>query len=342
MGKLKVFEKFIFVINSLMAFALLLSYILPYAEPNKFAFLSVLSLAVPFLIIINILFVIYWLLKVKKQMLVSLVVLALGYNYVFSLYKLTTSKNVVDTENISVMNYNVRLFNAFDWIKDPNLKDHISKFISEKNPDILCMQEYRPDENIDLSALPYKHIELSGNKVKNGQAIYTKFPIINSGSIEFPNTSNNAIFADVVKGADTIRIYNVHLQSLGIDPTAEELSTENSENLFKRVSSTFKMQQSQAEQFLEHKKKCSYKMIISGDFNNTAYSYVYKEIKGDMKDAFKQAGNGFGRTFDFKFFPVRIDFVFVDDAFQINAFKTYDVKYSDHYPVMAKVKLKSN
>ncbi|MEM5566107.1 endonuclease/exonuclease/phosphatase family protein [Psychroserpens sp. AS72] len=340
MRKLKLYEKFIFVINSLVAFALLLSYILPYVEPKKFAFLSVLSLAVPFLIIVNILFVVYWLLKVKKQLLVSLVVLALGYSYVFSLYKLSSSKNVDDNENISVMNYNVRLFNVFDWIKDPNLKENISKFISEKNPDILCMQEYRTDHDVNLRIFPYKYIELSGNKVKNGQAIYTKFPIINSGSIEFPHTSNNAIFVDVVKGVDTLRIYNVHLQSSGIDPTVEKLSKENSENLFKRVSSTFKMQQSQTEQFLAHKNKSPYKTIISGDFNNTAYSYVYKEIKGDMKDAFKQAGNGFGRTFDFKFFPVRIDFVLVDDAFEINAFKTFDVKYSDHYPVMAKVKVK--
>jgi vancomycin resistance protein VanJ len=340
MGKLKLFEKFIFLINSLIAFALLLSYILPYVEPKKFAFLSVLSLAVPFLIILNILFLIYWLLKVKKQLLLSLLVLAIGYNYVLSLYKFTSSKNVDDSENISVMNYNVRLFNLFDWIDDPNLKENMSSFILEKSPDILCMQEFRPDEEIDLEMYPYKHIELSGKKIRNGQAIYTKFPIINSGSIEFPNTSNNAIFADIVKGKDTIRVYNLHLESSRIDPNAEEFSKENSQNLFKRVSWTFKKQQSQAEQFLVHKNKCLYKTIISGDFNNTAYSYIYNEIKDDMEDAFEHAGNGFGRTFDFKFFPVRIDIILVDDAFEINAFKTFDVKYSDHYPVMAKVKVK--
>jgi len=339
MRKLKGFEKLVFVINSLMAFALLLSYFLPHLQPKKFAFLSVLSLAVPFLIIINIIFVIYWLLKVKKQLLLSLVVLVIGYSYVFSLYKFSSSTNIDDTNNISIMNYNVRLFNAFDWIEDPNLKLDISQFISEKKPDILCMQEYRPDYEIQFDGY-YKYEELSGDKVKNGQAILTKFPIINSGSIEFPKTSNNAIFADIVKGNDTIRIYNVHLQSLGIDPTVEKLSKENSENLFNRVSSTFKMQQSQTELFLKHKNDCPYQMIICGDLNNTAYSYVYKEIKGDLKDAFKQAGNGFGRTFDFKFFPVRIDFVLVDDGFDINAFKTFDVKFSDHYPVMAKVKLR--
>ncbi|WP_299336809.1 endonuclease/exonuclease/phosphatase family protein [uncultured Psychroserpens sp.] len=339
MRKLKGLEKLIVVINSLMAFALLLSYVLPYMEPKKFAFLSVLSLAVPTLIIINILFFIYWLTKVRRQLLISLVVLVIGYNYVFSLYKFSSSKNVNDSENLTVMNYNVRLFNVFDWIDDPNLKAKISDFISEKKPDVLCMQEYRPDQSVKLDGY-YKYEELSGQKVQNGQAIFTKFPIINSGSIEFPNTSNNAIFADIIRNSDTIRIYNVHLQSSGIDPTVERLSKENSENLFKRVSSTFKLQQSQTELFLKHKSKCHYPMIICGDFNNTAYSYVYKEIKGDLKDAFVQAGNGFGRTYDFKFFPVRIDFILVDEGFEINAFKTFDVKYSDHYPILSKVKLR--
>ncbi|MCB0382036.1 MAG: endonuclease/exonuclease/phosphatase family protein [Psychroserpens sp.] len=338
MKNLRGFDKLIFVVNSLMAFVLLLSYVLPFMATKQFAILSVLSLAVPALIIINILFAVYWLLNVKRQLLLSLIVLVIGYNHVFSLYKFSSSKNVDDSQNISVMNYNVRLFNAFNWIKDVNVKQDISDFIAEKQPDILCMQEYRPDSEVLLEGY-YKYEELSGKQVKNGQAIFTKFPIVNSGSIEFPNTSNNAIFADIVKGADTIRIYNVHLQSLGIDPAMEKLKEENSENLLKRVSSTFKMQQFQTELFLKHKKQCPYKMIICGDFNNTAYSYVYKEIKGNLKDAFKQAGNGFGRTFDFKFFPVRIDFVLVDEGFKVNSFKTYDVKLSDHYPVMAKVKL---
>ena len=80
-------------------------------------------------------------------------------------------------------------------------------------------------------------------------------------------------------------------------------------------------------------------MIICGDFNNTAFSYVYKEIKGGLQDAFKIAGNGFGRTYDFKFFPTRIDFILVDETITVDSFKTYDNHYSDHFPVMAKVSL---
>lgn len=338
MKQLHLLDKVIFFINSIVAAMLLFSYFLPYVPPQKFAFLSVLSLGVPFLIILNILFFCYWLLKAKKQLLLSLLILGVGYNYLFSLYKFSASKNVSDNNNISVMNYNVRLFNLFEWLPDKNVKQNISEFIKEKQPDILSMQEYRPDEAIKLDDY-YKFEELTGNKIKNGQAIFSKYPIINSGSIEFPNTSNNAIFIDVVKGADTLRVYNVHLQSLRINPDVEKLANETSEDLSRRISTTFKIQQSQTELFLKHKNACPYKMIICGDFNNTAYSYVYKEIKGDLKDTFVRAGNGFGRTFNFKFFPVRIDFILADKAFTVNSFKTFDVQLSDHYPIMAKVKL---
>lgn len=339
MKKLNGIDKIIFIFNSLIATMLLLSYLLPYVQPKHFAYLSVLSLAVPLLIILNVLFVLYWFLKFKKQLIVSLFVLIIGYTYVFSLYKFSSSKNIEDDNNLTIMNYNVRLFNLYNWISHGEIETLIVSLIKEEQPDIICFQEYFPHDNVDLSFYKYKYEELSGQRVKNGQAIFSKYPIIKSGSINFPNTENNAIYADVVKGTDTIRIYNVHLQSSGVNTNIENLKNENSERLFKRVVETFKMQQNQAELFINHKKKSPYKMIICGDFNNTPYSYVYRKIKGELTDAFEEAGNGFGRTFDFKYFPVRIDFILVDESFKVNGFKSYEEKLSDHYPILTKLEL---
>lgn len=318
---------------------LLLSYILPYVSPNGFSVLAVLSLAVPFLILINILFLLYWLMNVRKQLLLSLFVLIIGFKHVGSLYKFSNSKHIEDSSNISLMNYNVRLFNLYEWIDDTNVQDEMEAFIKSESPDVISFQEYHPNEEIDLSFYKYKYEKLSGKRVESGQAIFSKHPIINSGSIEFPNTANNAIYADIVKESDTIRVYNVHLQSLRIDAANDDITKENSGWLLKRASETFKMQQLQSELFLMHKKKSPYKIIICGDFNNTAYSYVYKEIKGDLVDAFAEAGNGFGRTFDFKYFPIRIDFILADKSFKINNFKTYDKKLSDHFPILTKINL---
>ena len=201
------------------------------------------------------------------------------------------------------------------------------------------MQEYRTRDPIELDGY-YGYNTAFNNVVKRGQALFSKFPIVNSGSLEFSNTSNNVIFVDVVKAKDTIRVYNVHLQSSGVNTDVDKLKNESSGQLFQQVSKTFKAQQTQVELFLQHKSKCPYKTIITGDFNNTAYSYIYKEIKGDdLLDTFEEAGNGFGKTYDFKFFPLRIDFILVDKRFTVNGFRTFEEKLSDHYPIKASIAL---
>lgn len=339
MKNLKLIDKIIYLINGLLAFMLLISYCLPLVPPKTFPVLSVLSLGVPFLIIINAIFFLYWLIKLKKQLLISLLVLVIGYFSFGSLYKFSSSDYEKSEEDLKVMNYNVRLFNLYNWIPEKDIVGKMTDLIKDQSPDVLSIQEFHPHKDLDLSFFKYKFEKLSGKKVKYGQAIYSQYPIINSGSIEFPNTSNNAIFIDIVKHEDTIRVYNIHLQSLHIDANVEKLKQEDSERLLKRVERTFEMQQSQTELFLLHKNQCPYKMIICGDFNNTSFSYVYKELRGELDDAFKEAGNGFGRTYGFKFFPIRIDFIFTDPSFEVKQFKTFDNKFSDHYPISAVVNL---
>ncbi|QDO95548.1 endonuclease/exonuclease/phosphatase family protein [Formosa sediminum] len=342
MSKLNVIDKFIFFINSVLATLLLLSYILPFFQPKHFTLLSVLSLTVPVLIIINVLFVLYWLLKLKLQMLLSFLVLVFGYFYMGTLFKIGGSTVAENANTISIMSYNVRLFNIYDWIPNTDVGKDISNFVKSEQPDILSLQEYHPNnKSIDFSFYKYSYIQLAGEKKQFGQAIFSQYPIVNKGSIKFPNTPNNAIFADVVKNNDTIRVYNIHLQSLRINTQVEALKKEDSARLLKSIGQSFAMQQDQTELFLEHKKTCKYKMIITGDLNNTAYSYVYRMIRGNLDDTFKEAGTGFGKTFNFKFFPVRIDFIFADGAnFTINSFKTFnDEVHSDHYPIMTTLSL---
>lgn len=340
MKKLNILDKFIFLLNSLAATMLLLSYLLPYVAPKNFSLISVLSLAVPVLIILNVLFFLYWLLKVKKQFLLSLFVLAIGFKSLTTLYKFSSSKKIEDSNNLTVMSYNVRLFNLYKWISEDKLESKMFDLFKEQQLDILSLQEYKQNDKVNLKGLfPYKYEKVYGKKNKSGQAIFSKFPIVNSGSIEFKNTRNSVIFVDVVKQKDTIRVYNVHLQSLHISKDVEMLNTEDSERIFKSVGGTFKMQQTQTEKFLKHKNACKYPMIVSGDFNNTSYSYVYRKIADNLQDAFSEAGNGFGRTFNFKYFPVRIDYILASTDFTVNGFKTLNVKLSDHFPVVAKLKL---
>ncbi len=336
----KLINKIIFVFNSIAAFTLLLSYLLPYISPKMFPLLSVLSLAVPVLILVNVLFLLYWSILLNKKLILSLVVLVLGISHVTSLYKLNGKSVEEEGESVSLMSYNVHSFNRFDWIDSKQIPQDISKLVKKENPDIVCAQEYYNDVFTDFTQYRYKYENFNNDNGELALVIFSKFPIINKGSLHFKETVNNIIFSDIVIKSDTIRVYNVHLQSHKISSMTSQLAKADSQKLLKRIQVSFVEQQKQIELLLQHMETSPYKSLVMGDFNNTAYSYVYNKVKSmGLQDTFKEAGKGFGKTFEFDLFPVRIDFILVPEDFEVLSFKTFDQHLSDHYPVVSRVKL---
>src|SRR5690606_21511647 len=122
-------------------------------------------------------------------------------------------------------------------------------------------------------------------------------------------------------------------------PNIRRISREPKAKLLRRMSKSFAKQQEQAELFTTHRNASSYKKIISGDLNNTQFSNVYRQVKGDMWDSFLEEGIGYGRTYNFRYYPVRIDFILLDKTFKVQAHKNYDAKLSDHFPVLASFKI---
>ena len=334
MKKLSIIDKLIFFINSLLAIVLLISYLNYFISPATFKYFAFLSLAVPVLIFLNALFCIYWLLKFKKQFLLSFITLAVGMFYMVKLYGLK-EKQLILSSDLKVMSYNVRLFNLYGNSKEKDLPNKIKAFLDKKNPDVLSIQEYAPLKSNPIN-YPYKYIKMSASNGNFGHAIFSKYPIIKRGSLDFKRTGNNAIYVDIVKNSDTLRVYNVHLESLKLSELQKKLPRENSEEIQEKASYSFTKQTEQAKMIAEHVEKISHKSIITGDFNNNAFSWVYHHLNKGKNDAFQMAGKGFGKTYDI-IFPMRIDFILVDERIEINNFKTYSEKYSDHYPIMARI-----
>ena len=336
MKKLNFFDKLIYVLNSFFAFILLLSYLIPKIKPSILSGISLISLLLPIIFIINMLFVVYWIVKLKRQFLLSFIILLLGFNYVKSFINFSNNSEYVGGDKISIMSYNVRMFNIYKWIKKTGIKDSIADFIIKTNPDIVSIQEYNNVENFNLMDYSSKHISLSGENTKYGQAIFSKFPIINSGEIKFRKSTNSAIFSDIKIGYDTIRLFNIHLQSFKLRSDIDISSINNdSSKLINSFSNTFKIQQDQAEIVIQEINRSRYKVVVSGDFNNTAFSYIYNLIKSDLKDSFFEKGNGLGQTYNFNSIPLRIDFILVDKSFKVNNFKTFKFAYSDHFPIFS-------
>lgn len=333
MKKLSFLDKLFYVINSILAVLLLLSYLLVYISPKILPILAVISLFVPALIIANIIFVIYWLVKLKKQLLLSLLILIIGHFISKPFYKLS-DKNSAFSDDLKIMSLNIRGYSLMG-INNKGYKNGYD-FINQKDPDLLILQEniIQKEEKFQF---PFQFVNKQSRRSVYGMIIYSKYPIINKGSLNLKSKGNNIIFADIVKNKDTIRVYNVHLESLRIEPKKENFGEANSEKLLKRVEGAFKKQAEQVDIFLEHQKQWKGKQIIAGDFNNTAYSWVYKQIANGKKDAFIMAGKGFGKSYDY-WFPMRIDFILADKSASIQKFEVFNnVRYSDHYPILARI-----
>src|SRR6478609_5745865 len=347
MKNLSWFNKGMFFLNLVLIVLTFIAYLLPFLAPKFFPLLSVFTLFMPLFFLANVLFFLYWAIQFKKRMILSGLVLLVGITFFNKFYKFSAKDFQESDKDFTVMSYNVRLFNVFKWLDRDDIPDVILEFINTENPDILCIQEFSNSANIDLKVYPYKFVLMEGKQIKTGQAIFSKFPIIEHGNIVFPKSNNNVVFADIKKGKDIIRVYNMHLQSIKISPDVNEISEnidvidqQKSKFLFIRISKAFAQQQEQAAIFKEHEKTCKYPIIICGDMNNSAFSYVYRNIKGTLKDSFEEAGVGFGATYKFKYYPARIDYIFADETMEVKQFESFsDFQNSDHFPIMAKLSM---
>ena len=333
MKKLNFFDKFLFFINSLVAILLLFTYALPFIDPEKHPGIAILSLAYPILLIINITFVVFWIVKLKLHFLLSAISILIGLSHIHDFYVLE-NKEVIKDSDIKLLSFNVRRFNVYNWIKSPTIKQDICDFVNKENPDIVFFQEYTNEKNVRLNITNTYVYKTSAS----GIAIYSKYEILNKGAINFKNTANNIIYADLKINKEIVRVYNVHLQSFRIDTQKEHYGDKDNEALVKRFKSVFKEQSHQIKVLKEHIKNCKYRTIVAGDFNNTAFSWNYHEIMEGRKDAFVEAGINFGKSYHY-FFPFRIDFILPDNTMEVGKFTTYDVNLSDHYPIMARINL---
>lgn len=361
MKKLKFVNRVIWWINSLTAVALLCSNLSPYIDPNIFWPTAFLGLGYPFLLLINVLFVLYWSVKFKRQFLLSLIVIAIGYNHIFSTLQIGNNAEEKTETSIKVMSYNVRLFDLYNWSKNKQTRNKMFQLIKDEDPDIACFQEFFYTDNRDyfetkdtlkrvLNAKNY-HVE-TVKYVKNGKqhfaiATYSKYKIINKGKVSFKDSTNNiCIFSDILFNNDTVRVYNAHLASVHFAPqdynfldsvtvNSGEKQIKGIKNISKRLRRAYKLRSSQAANIAEHMQNCNYPIIFCTDMNDTPVSYSYKQISNELNDSFKEKGSGLGTSYNGKFSTVRIDFIFHNDYFECLDFKTLPDEYSDHFPITA-------
>jgi endonuclease/exonuclease/phosphatase family metal-dependent hydrolase len=343
-------------VNIFFAVTLLISYLAVHISPGDFILPAFFGLAYPYLLLINIIIVIFWIALLKWEALISVVVIVIGFNH-FSNYIKFRKPSGDKTNSIQVLSYNVRLFNYFENRRGSFSEKKILEFLKNQKADIICLQEFfilgdpSREEAAIIAALSGKYhshmklLKMSKNRYY-GIITLTKYPIIRKGEIVHNSSSSLSIYTDVVIQNDTFRIFNNHLQSFMLKRMEksflEEMSSTEDKETMDEVKSLsislkkgFSRRSLQSQLVKDNINKSPYPVIVAGDFNDTPVSYTYRKIRKGLNDSFVNSGYGAGFTYKGNYPPNRIDYILYDNNLTNNFFEIKKIKYSDHYPIIA-------
>jgi len=358
-------KHFLIVVNVIAAILFLLGCYGYFFNPKYFWLLGFLTLTSFYFFLVLLAFAFFWLLIKPRRALISAVALVLAYKPITNIlpFRLPQDFTQQKKENsLRIMTWNVAQFNVMEDKRHPEVKSRMLDLIKQNEPDIACFQEMvaedstvREHGHVDefLQKLDFKNYFYSYNSKEDfwGQAhfgiiIFSKYPIINKQTVStYPNDYNS-----IFQYADTIRVFNVHLQSLRFSksnlnyidqPSVEDegAALKQSKNIISKFKKGFLKRQAQADRIRAEIDKSPYPVIVTGDFNDVPNSYAYYTIGKGLNNAFAEKGSGLGRTFSGISPVLRIDNIFVDEDMNVQQFGLIKKKLSDHFPIITDVEM---
>lgn len=335
----------------------LITYTLSYTLIFNHWLAGFLMMTLPYAQLLCFISLIYWLTKRAKRALLPLTVLLLGYGF----FKRTFTAHEPQASlqpTIKILNYNVYGMYSNEYEANKEKVEKLKKFIKNDDADIKVFQEfysnrdrkaYRTIDYLDdvhphYAFLPLKQ-EIFDKNEKMGLAIFSKYPIIHIEGEQYKNSANGYLIADIALPKDTIRVINLQLWSMGIRVgkvtgkiREQDYSTAKREGrgILASLKKGFIQHKKEMDQINRFIQKSPYPILVMGDLNETPYGYAYGTIRERLKNAFEEAGSGFGFTLNRSPYLVRIDNQFFSDHFQILQFETLrKIKYTDHFPIKA-------
>jgi endonuclease/exonuclease/phosphatase family metal-dependent hydrolase len=339
-------------------------------NPKYFWPIGFLTLGAFYFLILLVAFIIFWLFVKPRRALISVVALLLAYKPISNIIPFRLSHSFAKEKqdsSLRIMTWNVAQFNTLDNKKHPELQNRMLDLVNEYQPDIACFQEMVAEDSVVkdhghidkfLERLKFQDYFYSYNPKEDfwgyahfGIIIFSKYPIINKKTVSFYPNNYNSIFqyVDIVKGPDTVRVFNIHLQTLRFSrenlnyidkPSVEnETAIKESKNIIGKFKKGFLKRQIQAERIRAEIEQSPYPVIVTGDFNDVPNSYAYHTIGNGMKNAFVEKGAGLGRTFSGISPVLRIDNIFVDEKIDVQQFERINKKMSDHFPIIADLQM---
>ncbi len=343
------FKNIIRIGSALVILLTFLSYLCPFINPEKFPWLSFFGTAFPWLVILNLCFLFFWMWRRDRFVFYHLGILMLGWSYISSLMGVNFGKNIVPENSICIATHNVGAMyykkgRITKETREKNINTYAGFLLENGMPDILCTQETRGDFYHALAEkmnYPYTF------NLQKGTVIYSRYPMEAGGEIPFGETWNSTIWVNIKLDNKKIRVYNVHLESNHVTEDTEkviedgELKEEETWDeiggILGKVGSATQIRAKQAQKLKEHILKCPYPVVLCGDFNDTPNSYIYSILSEQLTDTFREKGFGFGSTYAGAMPFLRIDYILVDTKFKVYGSHRKKANFGDHIPVFTEI-----
>lgn len=351
------------VLSAVCGVALTLTLLAPFVHPGGWWIFPILGLVAPAVYAATLLIALFWVIRWRWRIaLPLLVLLVLGLFRVPLFVKPELRRHYGEEKGfgrgaVTFLTYNVRGFcddrGQWDF-------DRIARTIREVDPDIVCLQEFNRPRNgavrFDTLLPGYVRtvVEEPGRNPLLPMALYTKTKhriLGASHSLLGPMLQDGqSVWVDLRIGDDTVRVINNHLHSTAITVRDDDYlfgrqflsdttGGEKIRNIFRRFRDNSTLRAAQADTIARAMASMPRSMIVCGDFNDTPMSYTYRTMSRGMTDAFRAAGKGYSYTYKGFMNVLRIDYVLFSDEFECVDYRVlYDADYSDHYPVVVRLK----
>lgn len=353
------------VLSAVTILVAVLTLLAPYVNPGRGWIFAVLGLVAPAVYLATVLAALYWIVRWRwgwASVLLVLVVVGLFWRVPLFLkpeLRRSYGEPSYGRGTIGVMSYNVRGF--YDE-QGRSSADSVLQLIRSMAPDIVCLQEFNGRTAANKAhfdaGLP-GYLCAAGDRDADHSStaqllIYSRYPILRSGDVlglAARPRDGRAIWADLLVGGDTVRVFNNHLHSTAIKADDNAFITERRflsdtatderiRSIVRRFRDNSILRAAQVDTIALAVAASPYAQIVCGDFNDTPMSYVYRKMAEGLRDAFSEAGKGFSHTYRGFFNTLRIDYVlYAEPPFQAVGYRVLTERnYSDHHPVMVWLK----
>ncbi len=345
------------VLMLIVAGLLALSYLSIVVNPAKIWPVSLFGILFVPLMTLNVILLLWAIKRLSKSFLIPMLALIPSFFFIGRYVQVGTAATDAPRDEavtVKMVSWNVGRFAMHneDIAGRRQCVDSVFRFIREQGADIICLQEfhisdasrvkaYLKEKMQDYNAEYYLFKEAGGHC---GNLTLSRLPVKGKGKIKFDGSANLAIYTDYEAGGRSFRVYNCHFESYNVSFTGLIRAVARRDSVVMaqtgtRVKRSITRRPKQVEKVFTDIENCPVPSFVCGDFNDNPMSYTYYRMTRDRKDAFVEAGRGFGSTYSLLWPMLRIDYVLYPESYRAISHEIPRVAYSDHYPVITEIEL---